>query len=523
MSTWRCSPTLVSLAIPLLNLPRSRYWWAIVLCVTLGALLRWLQLSGKVFWHDEVYTALREVGFQGNLVEPSLFTGLPFTAATLQQYQTFEPESTFADTWRSLLGNPEHPPLFYVLEWGWVKLFGPSITAFRSLSVVLSWLTFPAVVGFARDLFGKRQPAVVIALLLFATSPVQVLYAQEAREYSLWTGLTVLSSWLLLRAVQQSTRRNWLLYVVATALLFYTSLLSALVALAHSLYALVVLPRRRWWTFATAMAAAGLLFAPWLLTLLIQADRFNKVTAWTLDAFPRDLLVKLWGLHFSALLIDPSLPLNHPYTYLVPPLVLVLIGVSLYGCWRQLPPTTAWLLIMLTVVPTTVLIGSDLLRGSRLSSETRYFFPAMTAAQLAIAGWLGLQLQNRRRVTAFCLVGLVSWGLINSYHIVAAPTWWNKRTGTFNQEIAAAIATVDNPLVLSQKNSVLLGELISMSYYLPPETAFQVTYAPDLPQPQGERSVLLFYPSGELIQAYECATPFPGVTANLWRTDCSQP
>ena len=147
----------------------------------------------------------------------------------------------------------------------------------------------------------------------------------------------------------------------------------------------------------------------------------------------------------------------------------------------------------------------------------------MTAAQLAIAGWLGLQLQTRRRVTTFCLVGVVSWGLINSYHMVTADTWWNKRTGTFNQEIAAAIATVDNPLVLSQKNSVLLGELISMSYYLSPETPFQVTYAPDLPQPQGDRTVLLFYPSGELIQAYDCATPFPGVTANLWRTDCAQP
>ena len=94
-----------------------------------------------------------------------------------------------------------------------------------------------------------------------------------------------------------------------------------------------------------------------------------------------------------------------------------------------------------------MLIGSDLIRGGRLSSETRYFFPAMTAAQLAIAGWLGLQLQIRRRVTTFCLVGLVGWGLINSYHIVTADTWWNKRTGTFNQEIAAAIATVDNHLV----------------------------------------------------------------------------
>ena len=247
------------------------------------------------------------------------------------------------------------------------------------------------------------------------------------------------------------------------------------------------------------------------------------MTAWTLDSFPLALLVKLWFLPFSSLLIDPSLPLNHPYTYLVPPLVLVLIGVSLYGCWRQLPPTTAWLLIWLTVVPTAVLIGSDLVRGSRLSSETRYFFPAMTAAQLAIAGWLGLQLQTRRRVTTFCVVGVVSWGLINSYHVVTADTWWNKRTGTFNQEIAAAIATVDEPLVLSQKNSVLLGELISLSYYLSPETPFQVTYAPDLPQPQGDRAVLLFYPSGELIQAYDCATSLPGVTANLWRTDCAQP
>ncbi|MBE7382216.1 MAG: glycosyltransferase family 39 protein [Leptolyngbya sp. SIO1E4] len=501
--------------------PGSRWGWAIAVSLMAGCLLRWVNLGGKVFWHDEVYTALRVVGHMGSVVEQTLFTGVPFTAETLLQYQTFAAESTFLDTLGSLVDHPEHPPLYYLLAWAWVSLVGTSVTAFRSLSVIFSVLTLPALAGFARELFG-RHPAVIIAPLLFACSPVQVLYAQEAREYSLWVLLTVLASWALLRAVRLGTRKAWGLYALALALLFYTSILSALVAIAYGLYGIWVLPRRRWPTLAASFLLALLLFLPWLGVIIAQAHRWQQVTAWTLDEFPRSIMVKLWGLHFSALFVDPNLSLDHAYTYLVPPLAVLLIGISLYRCWQRFPHQAGAMVVALVVVPTVALIGGDLLRGSRLSTETRYFLPVLMAAQVAVAGWLGTHYRTQRLVL-LGLTGLIGLGLVNSMIMTKAPTWWSKREGTFNYAIATAIASIQNPVVMTQKEGTTLGNLISLSYHLPAQTSFQVTLAPDIPEPNGEQpqTLLLFRPSELLRNAYDCpAEPFPGVLALLWRIPC---
>jgi uncharacterized membrane protein len=55
-----------------------------------------------------------------------------------------------------------------------------------------------------------------------------VLYAQEARQYSLWILITLISSYAILRAIRKQTFFSWLIYSVAMALSFYTFILSVL-------------------------------------------------------------------------------------------------------------------------------------------------------------------------------------------------------------------------------------------------------------------------------------------------------
>ena len=100
-----------------------------------------------------MFTALRVTGHLGTQVREQVFTGEPVTAAALLQYQTFAPDSTLGDTLRSLLDHPEHPPLFYLLCWGWVKTFGTSLAAFRGVSALASTLTFVALPFLAWELF----------------------------------------------------------------------------------------------------------------------------------------------------------------------------------------------------------------------------------------------------------------------------------------------------------------------------------------------------------------------------------
>jgi uncharacterized membrane protein len=494
----------------------------LLICLV-GIGLRWVNLSGKVFWHDEVFTALRVTGHIGKSVEKSLFTGSPFTAQTLQQYQTFAPGSTLADTWRSLLDHPEHPPLYFLLTWIWVKLWGTSIFAFRSISALFSVLTMPLIGCLAWELFRDRL-AVILAILLFAVSPVQVLYAQEARGYSLWVGLIILASAAFLWFLRTRTRSAWILYTLAIALSLYTSLFSALIIAAHAVYVGLAVPRWRWRSILAAQGVAMLLFSPWISVIIYQAERFQAVTGWAFQLFPRGLLVKLWGLHFSSAFIDPNLPPSHPYTYWMPPLVIMGLVISIIGCWRRISRQVGFWLATSIVIPCLVLMGGDLVRNSYLSAETRYFLPMLAIAQIAIAGWLSSYNLLRQRWVLSLVCLLLTVGIVNSTVMTMAPTWWNKKSDYFNHQNAAEISAFSQPLVLTQCESTTLGSLISLSYYLSPQTRFQVTYPPTPPKVAIDSmnpgdSILLYRPLPSLQQAYDC--PATQLSEVLYQLQCN--
>ena len=96
--------------------------------------------------------------------------------------------------------NPHHPPLYYVINRIWGKIFGTSILAMRSLPAIISLLAFPCIHWLCLELFEESITGSV-AIALIAVSPFHLAYAQEARQYSLWVVITLLSSEALLRLV----------------------------------------------------------------------------------------------------------------------------------------------------------------------------------------------------------------------------------------------------------------------------------------------------------------------------------
>ena len=63
-----------------------------------------------------------------------------------------------------------------------------------------------------------------------------MLYAQEARHYSLWTVTVLLSSAVLLAALRIQMKRWWALYAATVAVGMYVNALSGLVTIAHGAY-----------------------------------------------------------------------------------------------------------------------------------------------------------------------------------------------------------------------------------------------------------------------------------------------
>jgi uncharacterized membrane protein len=152
----------------------------------------------------------------------------------------------------------------------------------RTLPALFSLLALPCIYWLCLELFESSLTGWV-AVALLAISPFQVLYAQESREYSLWTVTILASSLALLRARRRQTKASWFIYAVTLTLSLYTFLFSALVALGHGIY-IVAIERFRLTkvliSYLLALLAGMLLFSPWLIVFITNWGQFQHAQGW---------------------------------------------------------------------------------------------------------------------------------------------------------------------------------------------------------------------------------------------------
>jgi len=480
---------------------RSQYRF-FLLFLGFGMIIRCLNLDLTIYWHDEVFTSLRSAGYTGEQVINQLFTGEIITASDLLQYQKLNSDTSFQQTLEALQTHPEHPPLYYIFVRFWLDQFGSSVATVRSLSVIFSFLTFPALYAFSYRLFSSHFVG-IMAVLLLTVSPFHLLYAQEARPYSFWTLTTLLWMWSFWEAIRNQQWRYWLIYGTITVLNFYTSLLSFLVAFTQGIY--LIFQEKRLYSrtirnYFLVMFSSAIAFSPWLLTIINNYSQLRSKTAWTAEDAPYSFLVKIWGLHFSSLLIDLGFSINHPYSYLIPPLILILIA---YGFWflKQTSTRSRFLfLLCLFIIPSLFLMLPDLILGGQRSVHTRYFIPSLIAAQVTIAYVFSQKL--KQRVWQVLLVIILSVGLISCWKISQAEVWWNKGISYTNPQAAKVINQKSEVLVISDAIGTNLGNVISLAYLVKPNTKFKlVTQAEELNDILAFDSVFLFYPSSDLKKA----------------------
>src|SRR5205085_4151068 len=99
--------------------------WAVAAITAFGAALRFSTLDLQSFWADEAVTV-------GRVLKPSLWDTLNFVPSS---------EAT--------------PPLYYILAWGWTRLFGHSELGIRSLSAGLGMATIPVAWWAGRTLVSR--------------------------------------------------------------------------------------------------------------------------------------------------------------------------------------------------------------------------------------------------------------------------------------------------------------------------------------------------------------------------------
>lgn len=229
---------------------RTATWLLIVITIS-GIIIRLYHLTARSLWFDEA--------FSWRLIQ------FPWTEMI------------------SRAAADVHPPLYYLILKAWAFVFGSSLLSLRTFSVVLAAFAIVLIYLFCVTAFRSRSCGLVAAALL-AFSGWQVQFAWEARMYTFGTVLLLLSSWLLISAIQQKKQRLmlWLGYALATVALAYVHYYAFFSIFAQVLFIIfyllfrtkvrlgeIVQLRVAWYALLSG-AVMFLLFIPWLPTFLAQ-------------------------------------------------------------------------------------------------------------------------------------------------------------------------------------------------------------------------------------------------------------
>jgi uncharacterized membrane protein len=466
-------------------------WLKIIMIIPLllGIFFRFANLDLKVYGGDEPSTSLRISGHTPSQLNQSLIGNL-VNVEDILRYQYPEGETNLLDTIKASAYNSTHPPLYFLMTRIWVQWFGNSIAVTRSFSAFVSLLIFPSIYWLCRELFASSLVG-WMAITLVAVSPFHVLYAQEARMYSLWTVIILLSSVTLLRAIRLKTKVSWGIYAATIVLGMYSYLFTGFVAIGHGIYLFVNEGFRFTKTFIAYLIASFIslfAFLPWLWVMITNFSSFEKATTWSTVAMPLSSLVKSWIYHVTYSFIDffyifslyPDSPFNWKFGKIIIPLILILAVFSIYFLFRN-TPKRIWLFVLTLMATTaTALILRDLRSGGYLSTEARYFIPSYIGIELAVAYLLAqkiISLNNwEQKLWKIITVMVISGGILSCTISSQTETWWNKGNSYDGFQAVKIINQANQPLLIT--TSVPLG----ISHVLAPKVQIMIVKSPNIPK-----------------------------------------
>lgn len=183
--------------------PKSTYL-ILGLILVAGFLLRLYKLSSQSIWLDEAYSIYHS---RQNFIHVISFKDLS-------------------------------PPLYYVLLHFWIKLTGTSAFSVRLLSVFFGTATVFIIYLLSAHIFNKKVG--MYAALLVSFSPLHIYFSQEARTYSLFFALTLLSMYFYSKLNKVTSK--WIItgYLISTVFLIYSHLYALLIILVQNLHQVTV-------------------------------------------------------------------------------------------------------------------------------------------------------------------------------------------------------------------------------------------------------------------------------------------
>ncbi len=418
------------------------------------------------FWLDEFHSLINSAAHRGAfraLPEDEFLRDVP-------RYTDLGSESSVASVWRGMRCDT-HPPTFFVLLYGWRRLFGTGEVAVRLPAAIFSVLSILPIAVILRRC-GHAAAGLAAALLLgFAHSHIAM--GQQARPYSLAMLLVGVGYWLLIVMEQRwsvftTPRRAGCIvaYALVLCLAVLTHYFSGLVLLGQVPYALLRFRGSllRWW--AGGLTAAVLLFAAlWLPSLLAQVDFIaaQEFVFTTTEQHVWHTLLRAADLPVRLLLRYPQYDWSTVSAASVALVGMLGLGAAFMALWRA-RCRAAVIFAFWYVTPCLGLIGIDLLSGAQLLVHLRY--PSLLGP--AIAALLVLAVGQLRRPLVLLAAVAAAVGVAVTLRL---PATQNPQGRAAAQVLAEHIRPGD--LLVFDTIGWLRGwardEFVQVSYYLPPD------------------------------------------------------
>lgn len=227
------------------------YIWPIIF---IAAFLRFFNLGTESFWFDEIYTV--------HLVS--------------QDSQAF-----FQEVLTN--GSVTRNAFYYFLVYFWVSPFEMSEVSIRSFSVITGVISIGMIYLVGKELFGTRIG--LISAFFMAIAEFQIQYSQDARSYSLFALMTLISMYCYIIASKNNNFWSWLSISVVNVLLFFTHSYAIFIIFAQYVHFFYFIRTHRNAVVSWGIAQLPLLIfiIPSLLPILINngtANGFEGGLAW---------------------------------------------------------------------------------------------------------------------------------------------------------------------------------------------------------------------------------------------------
>ena len=195
------------------------------------------------------------------------------------------------DSMFKMFASENNPPLHFVLLHFWIKLFGISAWAVRSLSLLFSVLTIPVLYKLGRKMLPVNFS--VLFVLFFIFSRFDHYHALEARTYSLFVLLFSLLLYDLYRLIFED-KRPFVRLALWNTLLLYTHYLGGFIIAVEFVLLICFFKRldgKMWLFFIFSLAGSAILYIPGIRLFLLRMGHFSGKGTWV----PEPQWTELYG------------------------------------------------------------------------------------------------------------------------------------------------------------------------------------------------------------------------------------